>query len=48
MLYQLAPSVSVVRTDTGTALDFGCCLMVCGGKIQLAGILSPALVAAKD
>ena len=27
MLYRLSPSVAVVKTGTGAALDFGCCLV---------------------
>ena len=48
MLYRLAPSVSVVQTDTGRTIDFGCCVVVCSGKIQLAGVIAPALATAKD
>ena len=27
MLYRLSPSVAVVKTETGAAMDFGCCLV---------------------
>jgi len=48
MLYSLAPSLSVVRTDTGTAIDFGCCIFLCSGKIQLAGVAKEAPPEGKD
>lgn|GEM_PF-6542439 len=48
MLYRLAPSVPVVKTATGTAIDFGCCLLVCFGKIQLAGIQAEIEPGGKD
>lgn len=48
MLYSLSPSVTVVKTATGTAIDFGCCVLVCQGTIQLAGIPKMAEAAGKD
>lgn len=48
MLYRLTPSVPVVRTATGTAIDFGVCLVVVSGTVQLAGVLSPTELTAKD
>jgi len=48
MLYGLAPSVPVIKTATGTAIDFGCCLLVCTGKVQLAGIQTEVEPMGKD
>ncbi len=48
MLYRLAPSVPVIRTATGTAIDFGCCLLVCSGKIQPAGVQTEIEPGGKD
>ena len=48
MLYSLAPSVPVVRTETGTAIHFGYCVLLCQGTIQLAGIPLPVPLTGKD
>ena len=47
-LYRLAPSVPVVKTETGMAIDFGFCVLLCRGKIQLAGILRAPEPLGKD
>ena len=48
MLYSLSPSVPVVKTAMGTAIDFGCCLLVCAGKIEIAGVLPAIESGGKD
>lgn len=47
-LYGLSPAVSVIKTETGTAMDFGCCLMVCDGQLQLSGIAPVRPIVGKD
>ena len=47
MLYSLSPLVPVMKTQTGVAMHFGCCVLVCNGTIDIAGI-KPIELGGKD
>ena len=47
MLYSLSPLVPVVKTQTGVAIHFGCCVLVCDGTVELGGI-KPIELGGKD